>query len=103
MSRFVFELTGRPSVSRVLVVLDRVSRQLVDRQEENDNLTRSISDRLSRLHADTMDLRDALNEAVNNTARAAEINNANEKSLDDHNVRAAEEGTWRTWRTPSDD
>ncbi|XP_006810083.1 laminin subunit alpha-5-like, partial [Neolamprologus brichardi] len=66
-------------------LLDRVSRQLVDRQEENDNLTRSISDRLSRLHADTMDLRDALNEAVNNTARAAEINNANEKSLDDHN------------------
>lgn len=95
----MFEL----SVSCVLVVLDRVSRQLVDRHEENDNLTRSISDRLSRLHADTMDLRDALNEAVNNTARAAEINNANEKSLDDHNVRAAEEGTWRTWRTPSDD
>ncbi|XP_035771041.1 laminin subunit alpha-5 [Neolamprologus brichardi] len=87
---FVFELTGRPSVSRVLVVLDRVSRQLVDRQEENDNLTRSISDRLSRLHADTMDLRDALNEAVNNTARAAEINNANEKSLDDHNRRVVD-------------
>lgn len=91
-------------MSRVLVVLDRISRQLVDRLEENDNLTRSISDRLSRLHADTMDLRDALNEAVNNTARAAEINNANEKSLDDHNVRAGEGAPWRTWRrTPSDD
>ncbi|XP_039878777.1 laminin subunit alpha-5 isoform X1 [Simochromis diagramma] len=71
-------------------LLDRVSRQLVDRQEENDNLTRSISDRLSRLHADTMDLRDALNEAVNNTARAAEINNANEKSLNDHNRRVVD-------------
>ncbi|XP_030589628.1 laminin subunit alpha-5 isoform X2 [Archocentrus centrarchus] len=68
-------------------LLERVSKQLADRQEENNNLTQSISDRLSRLHAAMMDLRDALNEAVNNTARAAEINNANEQTLEDNNRR----------------
>lgn len=34
-----------------------------------------------------MDLRDALNEAVNTTARAAEINNANEEAIHDKQVR----------------
>lgn len=80
-------------VSVCLAVLERVSKQLAHRQEENTNLTQSISDRLSRLHAAMMDLRDALNEAVNNTATAAEINNANEKTLEDNKVRAAERGT----------
>lgn len=33
-----------------------------------------------------MDLRDALNDAINNTARAEEVNDANEKNLEDHQV-----------------
>ncbi len=69
-----------------LLVLDRVNKQLVGRQGENSDLANEIRDRLTRFHSEMMDLRDALNEAVNNTARAAEINNINEKSLEDSKV-----------------
>lgn len=34
-----------------------------------------------------MELRDALNDAINNTARAEEVNDANEKNLEEHQVR----------------
>uniref|UniRef100_A0A3B4YWT5 Laminin A chain n=1 Tax=Stegastes partitus TaxID=144197 RepID=A0A3B4YWT5_9TELE len=67
-------------------LLDRVNKQLAGRQGENNDLAKTIRDRLSRFHSQMMDLRDALNEAVNNTARAAEINNVNEKTLEDNNV-----------------
>lgn len=53
----------------------------------NNDSAKAIRDRLARLHSEMMDLRDALNEAVNNTARAAEINNVNEKNLEDSQVR----------------
>lgn len=59
---------------------------MADRLQENHNSTTDIRDRLSRSHFEMMDLRDALNEAVNNTARAAEINNVNEKTLEDNQV-----------------
>lgn len=59
---------------------------MADRLQENSNSTTDIRDRLSRFHFEMMDLRDALNEAVNNTARAAEINNVNEKTLEDNQV-----------------
>lgn len=49
-------------------------------------MAKAIKDRLNRFHSEMMDLRDALNEAVNNTARAAEINNVNEKTLEDNKV-----------------
>ncbi|MEQ2157331.1 hypothetical protein GOODEAATRI_000719 [Goodea atripinnis] len=55
------------------------------RKEENLNLTQAIRDRLLRFRSEMIDLRDALNEAVNNTARAAELNSVNEKSLEKHN------------------
>lgn len=63
-----------------------MNKQLAGRQQENNNSTKAIRDRLTRLHSEMMDLRDALNEAVNNTARAAEINNVNEKTLEDNQV-----------------
>lgn len=67
-------------------VLDRVHKELADRQQENKNLTKETRDRLARFHSDLMDLREFLNEAVNNTATAAELNNVNEKTLEDNQV-----------------
>ncbi|MEQ2217072.1 hypothetical protein XENOCAPTIV_012982, partial [Xenoophorus captivus] len=66
-------------------LLDRVNMELANRQEENLNLTQAIRDRLLRFRSEMIDLRDALNEAVNNTARAAELNSVNEKTLEKHN------------------
>lgn len=74
-----------PFVSFCLV-MDRVNKELAGRQGKNSDLAKTIRDRLSRFHSEMMDLRDALNEAVNNTARAAEINNVNEKTLEDNQV-----------------
>ncbi|CAJ1084378.1 laminin subunit alpha-5 isoform X1 [Xyrichtys novacula] len=68
-------------------LLDRVNKEMANRQGENVDLAKAIKDRLNRFHSEMMDLRDALNEAVNNTARAAEINNANEKTLEDNKKR----------------
>lgn len=68
-------------------VLERVNKQLTGRQQENKDSAQAIRDRLSRLHAAMMDLRDALNQAVNNTARAAEVNNVNQETLEDAKVR----------------
>lgn len=67
-------------------MLDRVNKELAKRQVENSDLAKAIRDRLTRFHSDMMELRDALNQAVNNTARAAEMNNVNEKSLEDTKV-----------------
>nr|XP_046253250.1 laminin subunit alpha-5 isoform X2 [Scatophagus argus] len=68
-------------------LLDHVNKQLAARQEDNNDLAKAIRDHLSRFHSEMMDLRDALNEAVNNTARASEINNVNEKTLEDNQRR----------------
>ncbi|KAM7405319.1 hypothetical protein PAMP_012591 [Pampus punctatissimus] len=68
-------------------LLDRVNKELASRQVGNDDMAKAIRDRLTRLHSQMMDLRDALNEAVNKTARAAEINNINEKTLEDNKRR----------------
>lgn len=71
---------------RPLPVLDRVNKELAGRQGENNDLAKTIRDRLTRFNSEMMDLRDALNEAVNNTARASELNNINEKTLEDNKV-----------------
>uniref|UniRef100_A0A8D3CNT9 Laminin subunit alpha-5 n=1 Tax=Scophthalmus maximus TaxID=52904 RepID=A0A8D3CNT9_SCOMX len=65
-------------------LLDHVNKALAGRHGQNKDLAKAIRDRLARFHSEMMDLRDALNEAVNNTARAAEINNVNEKNLEDN-------------------
>ncbi|XP_029690196.1 laminin subunit alpha-5 isoform X2 [Takifugu rubripes] len=68
-------------------LLERVHKHLTGRQQENDDAAAAIRTRLNRLHSDMMDLRDALNDAINNTARAEEVNDANEKNLEDHQRR----------------
>lgn len=74
-------------------MLDRVNREFVSRREEADDMARDIKSRLAGFNSNMMDLRDALNEAVNNTARAAEINNMNEKTLEDNKVSEGDESS----------
>ncbi|XP_077410264.1 laminin subunit alpha-5 isoform X1 [Vanacampus margaritifer] len=64
-------------------LLERVDKDLARRQEENVNAGEAGKERLSRFHTDMMALREALNEAINKTAQAAEVNNNNEKTLED--------------------
>lgn len=71
-------------------MLERVIQELANRQDENKNLSQSIRDHLSRFHNEMMELRDLLNKAVNDTARAAELNNINEKTLEDLHVSSQE-------------
>ncbi|XP_018593227.2 laminin subunit alpha-5 isoform X1 [Scleropages formosus] len=70
-------------------LLERVKEELVSRLADNQALVQKIRDRLGKFHAELMDLRDALNQAVNNTARAAETNNINAKRLEE-NLQNAE-------------
>lgn len=72
-------------------MLDRVNNELAALQQNNNDTAKTIRDRLTRFHSEMMDLRDALNVAVNYTARATEVNNANKKSLEDNNVSLIKE------------
>lgn len=65
-------------------LLERVFEEIANRHLENENSTLRIKEQLNKFNSMMMDLRDALNEAVNNTARAEEINTNNEKAIDDH-------------------
>ncbi|XP_053704727.1 laminin subunit alpha-5 isoform X1 [Synchiropus splendidus] len=65
-------------------LLNKVNKSFKDRQMENDDTAKAIRDRLARMNSVMMDLRDALNDAVNKTAQAVELNNANEKTLEDN-------------------
>uniref|UniRef100_A0A4W5RDF6 Laminin alpha domain-containing protein n=1 Tax=Hucho hucho TaxID=62062 RepID=A0A4W5RDF6_9TELE len=64
-------------------LLDKVKDQLVSRVVENEGLEKDVRERLGKFHDQLMDLRDALNQAVNNTAVASDTNAVNEKRLED--------------------
>ncbi|KAM6977721.1 laminin subunit alpha-5 [Aplochiton taeniatus] len=64
-------------------LLERVKAEIVSRQRDNEGLSLGTRDRLSRFHLQLMDLRDALNEAVSNTAHTSETNNVNELTLEE--------------------
>lgn len=68
-------------------MLQRVNEQLAARQQQNNDSAHQVRERLAQLHQQMMDLRDALNQAVNNTARAAEVNHVNQETLEDAKVR----------------
>ncbi|XP_066558405.1 laminin subunit alpha-5 isoform X2 [Amia ocellicauda] len=71
-------------------LLDRVNKELVSRLSDNQVLVNSIRDKLGKFNTELMDLRDALNEAVNKTARAEELNNLNQNHLDQHQQKVEE-------------
>ncbi|XP_034151886.1 laminin subunit alpha-5 isoform X3 [Esox lucius] len=64
-------------------LLAKVNNLLVSRVMDNKALVKDIRARLGKTHDELMDLRDALNQAVNNTARASETNVINEKLLEE--------------------
>lgn len=65
-------------------LLERVKNELRKHWEENKKLTELTRDQLTSFVSKLMDLRDALNEAVNNTRTANDLNNINEIGLEDH-------------------
>ncbi|XP_051914619.1 laminin subunit alpha-5 isoform X3 [Hippocampus zosterae] len=64
-------------------LLERVDKDLARRQEDNVNVGETAKEFLSRIHNGMMALRDALNESINKTAQATEVNNSNQKMLQD--------------------
>ncbi|XP_064877179.1 laminin subunit alpha-5-like [Oncorhynchus nerka] len=71
-------------------LLEKVKDQLVSRVVENEDLVKNIRERLRKFHDQLMDLRDALNQAVKNTAVASDTNAVNEKRLEDCQQHADE-------------
>ncbi|XP_058846993.1 LOW QUALITY PROTEIN: laminin subunit alpha-5-like [Acipenser ruthenus] len=64
-------------------LLGRVDNDMAKRSKENDGLVDDIRDQLTKYNTELMDLRDALNEAVNQTAQVEDLNNRNENLLDE--------------------
>lgn len=80
--------TAEREKTEAMKLLDRVYAELAKHQLENENTTQWIRDSLNKFSSEMMDLRDALNEALNNTATAEEINTNNKKAIDDQRRRA---------------
>lgn len=66
----------------------RVQEQLTSFWEENQSLATHIRDQLAQYEAGLMDLREALNQAVNTTLEADELNSRNQERLKEALVSA---------------
>ena len=60
--------------------------ELHARWESNQDLVSSIRDRLAQHGSQLMDLRDALNEAVNKTRQTEDLNSLNRNNLEESQV-----------------
>uniref|UniRef100_A0A663MV19 Laminin subunit alpha 5 n=1 Tax=Athene cunicularia TaxID=194338 RepID=A0A663MV19_ATHCN len=67
-------------------LLHRVRSELHARWESNQDLVSSIRERLAQHSAQLMDLRDALNEAVNKTRQTEDLNSLNRNNLEESQV-----------------
>ena len=67
-------------------MLHRVKSELHARWESNQDLVSSIRDRLAQHSSQLMDLRDALNEAVNKTRQTEDLNSLNRNNLEESQV-----------------
>lgn len=65
----------------------RVQEQLTSVWEENQSLATRIRDQLAQYESGLMDLREALNHAVNTTREADELNSLNQERLKEALVR----------------
>lgn len=70
-------------------VMARVQEQLTNFWEENQSLATRIRDQLAQYEAGLMDLREALNHAVNTTREADELNSRNQERLKEALVSAS--------------
>ncbi|XP_031422129.1 laminin subunit alpha-5 isoform X2 [Clupea harengus] len=71
-------------------LLDRVKDDMANRTTANEDKVQAIRDYLKKFHDQLMDLRDALNDAVKDTASSTEINNLNQKMLEEIQAKLAE-------------
>ncbi|XP_038605812.1 laminin subunit alpha-5 [Tachyglossus aculeatus] len=65
------------------ILLDRVRSQMGSQLEANKELVDGVRARLELSSSQIMDLRDALNEAVNKTRRTEELNSLNQNALEE--------------------
>uniref|UniRef100_A0A8C8RBX0 Laminin subunit alpha-5 n=1 Tax=Pelusios castaneus TaxID=367368 RepID=A0A8C8RBX0_9SAUR len=63
-------------------LLHRVKSELYSKWESNQELVKNIRDRLAQYSSELMDLRDALNEAVNKTRQTEDLNSLNQNNLE---------------------
>ncbi|NWI21159.1 LAMA5 protein, partial [Crypturellus soui] len=71
-------------------LLHRVKNELYTRWEANQELVKSIRERLAQHSSELMDLRDALNEAVNKTRQTEDLNSLNRNNLEESQQRSRE-------------
>ncbi|KAG8131640.1 hypothetical protein E2320_009551 [Naja naja] len=64
-------------------LLNRVRNELFGKLEANQQLVNQINDQLDQYNSDLMDLRDALNEAVNKTRQTEDLNSLNRNHLEE--------------------
>ncbi|XP_051518234.1 laminin subunit alpha-5 [Myxocyprinus asiaticus] len=64
-------------------LVDRVKNEITNRTVNNEAVAKNIRNKLNQFNQQLVDLRDALNEAVNNTAHTVEANNINQKHLEE--------------------
>lgn len=67
-------------------VLHRVRSELHTRWQSNQDLVSSIQQQLAQHSSQLMDLRDALNEAVNKTRQTEDLNSLNSNNLEESQV-----------------
>lgn len=67
-------------------MLHRVKSELHARWQSNQDLMGSIQDQLAQHNSQLMDLRDALNEAVNKTRQTEDLNSLNRNNLEESQV-----------------
>lgn len=67
-------------------MVDRVKNEITNRTLNNEAVAENVKNKLNQFNQQLMDLRDALNEAVNNTANAVEANNVNQKRMEELQV-----------------
>lgn len=84
---FCFKIVDLVLISCCLsVVIDRVKNEIANRTLNNEAVAENIRKKLNQFNQQLMDLRDAMNEAVKNTANAVEANNINEKRMEELQV-----------------
>ncbi|XP_030319126.1 laminin subunit alpha-5 isoform X3 [Calypte anna] len=71
-------------------LLHRVRSELHARWQSNQDLVSSIQDRLLQHSSQLMDLRDALNEAVNKTRQTEDLNSLNRNNLEESQQKSRE-------------
>ncbi|XP_057256839.1 laminin subunit alpha-5 isoform X1 [Pezoporus wallicus] len=71
-------------------LLHRVKSELHVRWESNQDLLSSIRDQLAQHSSQLMDLRDALNEAVNKTRQTEDLNSLNRNNLEENQHKSRE-------------